>query len=111
TRMSTEAMAVAIGVVFGVAAGIPTSIVIATVGRRKTEPMETRMQPEPSWERRRELPPVIVVNPGGQHPAGANFNNGYNGYQVQWPLAPAFAAPAPRQVHYVGGESANGEEW
>ncbi len=111
TRMSTEAMAVAIGVVFGVAAGIPTSILIATVGRRRMEPVEGRMQVEPSWERRRELPPVIVVNPGGQHPANGNFSNGYNGYQVQWPLAPAFSAPAPREVHYIGSEPATGEEW
>ena len=111
TRMSTEAMAVAIGVVFGVAAGIPTSIEITTVGRQRTEPVESSLQPEPSWERRRDLPPVIVVNPGSPHPANGNFNNGYNGYQVQWPLAPAFSAPTPRQVHYVGGEPATGEEW
>jgi len=111
TRMSTEAMAVAIGVVFGVAAGIPTSLVIATVGRRRVEPVESRVQVEPPWERRREWPPVIVVNPGGQHPANGNFSNGYTGYPGQWPLAPAFSAPAPREVHYVGGEPATGEEW
>jgi hypothetical protein len=111
TRMSTEAMSVAIGVVFGVGAGIPTSLLIASSGQRRSTPVETRVQAEPAWERRRELPPVIVVNPGGQQPGSTNLNNGFNGYQVPWPLAPAFAAPAPRQVHFVGGEAASSEEW
>ena len=108
TRMSTEAMAVAIGVVFGVAAGIPTSLLIAAaIGRQGAEPITTSVQTEPYGDRRREWPPVIVVNPGGQHPSSTN----YGGYAAPWPLSPAFVTPTPRQVHYVGEEPASSDEW
>lgn len=106
-RMSAEAMAIAIGVVFGVAAGIPTSLLIAAVGRRRSEPTAVPTLTETPWDRRREWPPVIVVNPGGQHPS----TTPYGGYAASWPLSPAFVAPTPRQVHYVGSEPASGDEW
>ena len=56
-RMSSDAMAVIIGVVFGVAASIPTSLLIvaATRGRRQETP---RLSPDPR--------PTIYVMP--QHP-------------------------------------------
>ena len=56
-RMSTDAMAVVIGVIFGVAASIPTSLLIVAVTRRAQEEREVY--------RGQAQPPVIVVNPGG----------------------------------------------
>ena len=64
-RMSTEAMAVVIGVIFGVAASIPTSLLIVAVTRRFQE----RAVQEEQRYRERVQPPVIVINPGG---AGAS---------------------------------------
>jgi hypothetical protein len=60
-RMSTDAMAVAIGVVFGVAASIPTSLLIVAVSRRAQEREADQMRS--LREQQRVAPPVIVVNP------------------------------------------------
>ena len=55
-RMSTEAMAVVVGVACGVLASIPTSLLILAVSGRRGE-REVRQQ-------RRDYPPVVIVNPG-----------------------------------------------
>jgi hypothetical protein len=59
TRMSSDAVAVLVGVVAGVAASIPTALLLMAVTRRGQE--ERR---EPIEERYRAQPPVIVVTPG-----------------------------------------------
>ena len=59
-RMSSEAMAVVVGVVCGVLASIPMSLLILVVSRRMD-----RQHYEERYEPRREYPPVVVVNPGG----------------------------------------------
>lgn len=66
-RMSTDAMAVVIGVVFGVAASIPTSLLIALAARgsRRHDPPYRRDDYQPSPP----APQIYVVNPG-QMPAG-----------------------------------------
>ncbi len=66
-RMSTDAMAVMVGVVFGVAASIPTSLLIALAARgsRRTEPPYRRSDYQPSPP----APQIYVVNPG-QAPPG-----------------------------------------
>jgi len=61
-RLSTEAMAVVIGVIFGVMASIPTSLLIMAVVQRFQE----RARQEEGY-RERMQPPVIVVNPGGAY--------------------------------------------
>jgi hypothetical protein len=58
--MSSEAMAVVVGVVCGVLASIPMSLLILVVSRRMD-----RSHYEERYEPRREYPPVVVVNPGG----------------------------------------------
>ena len=62
-RMSTDAMAVVIGVVFGVAASIPSSLLIVAVTRR-TQDREID-QVRSLREQQRTAPPVIVVSPNG----------------------------------------------
>jgi hypothetical protein len=61
-RMSTDAMAVMVGVVFGVAASIPTSLLIALAARgsRRAEPPYRRNDYQPSPP----APQIYVVSPG-----------------------------------------------
>jgi hypothetical protein len=58
-RMSTDAMAVVIGVACGVMASIPTSLLILAVSGRRGE-REVPRQPN--------YPPVVIVNPGNNQP-------------------------------------------
>jgi len=58
-RMSTDAMAVVIGVACGVMASIPTSLLILAVSNRRGE-REVRQ--------RRDYPPVVIVSPGNNQP-------------------------------------------
>lgn len=66
-RMSSEAMAVVVGVVCGVLASIPMSVLLLLVVRRSTQhsPSPPPQQPQQHY------PPVVVVNPGGQQLPGA----------------------------------------
>ena len=84
-RMSTDAMAVVIGVACGVVASIPTSLLILAVSNRRGE-REVRQQ-------RRDYPPVVIVNPGSNQPRY---------------LQPPFQAPLShgqeRQFHVIGDE-------
>lgn len=58
-RLSSDAIAVLVGVIAGVAASIPTALLLMAVTRRR-EPR----RPEPYEEQQRMNPPVIVVAPG-----------------------------------------------
>jgi hypothetical protein len=61
-RLSTDAMALVVGVACGVLASIPTSLLIVwAVTRRTNQPVEQGLP--------RHYPPVVVVNPGYQQPA------------------------------------------
>lgn len=94
-QMSTEAMAVVVGVVCGVAAGIPTSVLLLVVLNRRE-----RQGYDDGQRRQREgnYPPVVVVQGGAQ---GSGLPPGPQaGY---WPMA----APGPamrRQFNVVGGD-------
>ncbi len=62
-RMSADAMAVIIGIVFGLAATIPTTLIlIYTIRQRDAQQLQTRQQMG-------QYPPVIVVN---STPTGAS---------------------------------------
>jgi len=58
-RMSTEAMAVVIGVVCGVLASVPASLLILAVSGRRNGQQEEWKQARPT------VPPVVVIQ-GGQ---------------------------------------------
>ncbi len=86
-RLSVDAMAVVVGVVCGVGASIPTSLLIALVmGRRGRREEQQRMG----------YPPVVIVNPGAQ---------GRYGQQGPYlpPPGPGWEN-APRQFRVVGEE-------
>jgi len=82
-RMSAEAMAVVVGIVCGVAASIPMSVLILILTHRLGRREETR---------RLDYPPVVVVNPGTQPQADR-----YLPY-----LPPSVEQPAPREFKVVG---------
>lgn len=95
-RMSTDAMAVMVGVVFGVAASIPTSLLVALAvrGNRRSEPPYQRDDYQPSPP----PPQIFVVNPG-QMPAGP-----YQGAQHALPNPPGnyYLAEPARRYKVVG---------
>ena len=97
-RMSSEAIAVLTGVIAGVAASIPTALLLMAVTRRREEEVEEADErewyPEP---RRRQPPPVIVVTPGQMPQTMANYQPSYASYPA--PLPP----PSPRREFRVMG--------
>ena len=94
-QMTAEAMAVVIGVVCGVAAGIPTSVLLLLAlsrrdAARARQEAAVRQAP-PSY------PPVVVIQGGAQQPQMPAMQAGY------WP-APTPAPLVSRQFHVVGGD-------
>jgi hypothetical protein len=85
-RLSVDAMAVVVGVVCGVGASIPTSLLLVLVMGRRGRREE---------QRRMGYPPVVVVNSGSQ---------GRYGPQGPYlPPGPGWES-APRQFRVVGEE-------
>ena len=77
-RMSAEAMAVVIGVVFGVLASIPMSVLILFITQR-----QRRQEEESRWSQGRNAPPVVVIQGGSM---------------LQRPEWPTVGLPAPLGV-------------
>ncbi len=98
-RMSTDAMAVVIGVAVGVAASVPTSLLLVALLRRQRvdEPSGWRAEAGPMYPQLQQ-PPVIVVNPGQWM--------GQNGTQPYVPLPPPQMAQegGMRQLRVVGDD-------
>jgi hypothetical protein len=93
-RMSAEAMAVVIGAVCGIAAGIPTSVLLLLVMSRRD-----RQQFEDSGQQARvgKPPPVVVIQGGAPQALPPGMNAGY------W-SAPVPGPAVQRQFHVVGGD-------
>jgi hypothetical protein len=95
-QLSAEAMAVVIGVLCGVAAGIPTSILLLVgITRRDQRRMEQMTRQAGYGDR--NGPPVVVIQGGSQQALPQGSQAGY------WP-APQPGATAQRDFHVVGGE-------
>ena len=93
-RMSTDAMAVMVGVVFGVAASIPTSLLIAlaTRGSRRADPPYRR----DDYPYSPPAPQIYVVSPG-QLPGQAGQQ------QIAAPQQ-QFSMPVPNRRWVVVGD-------
>ncbi len=105
-RMSTDAMAVVIGVVFGVAASIPTSLLVvaATRGRRE-EPRGRRAAP---FVQRAPQPQIYVVTPGAAPASQPWLNGGQAQQQLPGPPPGYFGSQQPVRRFKVVGED---ESW
>jgi len=91
TRLSNEALAVLAGAAVGVAAAIPTSLLIVTVVRRRDEG-RGRAMAAPSQQ---QTPPVIVVAPQGGHPGMGNWQD----------MPSSLMMPQQRRFTVVGADS------
>ena len=80
TRMSSDALAVLVGVIAGVAASIPTALLLMAVTRRREMPYRDRYEEA----QRSSSPPVIVVTPGSMPQQLPPYANAYP-YQSQMP--------------------------
>ena len=98
SRLPVDAVAVIVGVVCGVLASIPTSLLVLTVSNRR----ESR--PQAASASHQTYPPVVVVNaPPGAH-QGASMWGAMPA--ANWPsMAPA---AGPRQFRIIGQDSDNG---
>jgi hypothetical protein len=93
-EISTEAMAVMVGFVCGIAAGIPTSVLLLVALYRRDR---HRSDEEESQARQNAYPPVIVIQGGGQSGLPPGPHEGY------WPIS----NPGPsvsRQFQVLGGD-------
>jgi hypothetical protein len=101
-QMSAEAMAVVVGVVCGVAAAVPTSVLLLVVLTRSER---RRLHDQnPRQARAGQYPPVIVIQ-GGQPqalPSGP--------YADYWP-GPLPGPRAERSFQVVGGEELADDNW
>lgn len=93
-KMSAEAMAVVVGIVCGVAAAIPTSVLLLVVLTRRD-----RQQLDDVEARSRQYgsPPVVVIQGGAPQALPPGPQAGY------WP-APQPGPTVNREFHVVGGE-------
>ncbi len=101
-RLSSEAMAVMVGVVAGVVASIPTSLIVVWVATRSTAraPGAPDMRPEASVYRARPESPRIVVL---QQPLPANYPLAAPSYPVPYGSAAGAGYSGPRRYTVVGG--------
>jgi hypothetical protein len=95
-QMDTEAMAVVVGIVCGVAAGIPTSILLwVMISRREQHRVDDTVRRERQGQG--PYPPVVVIQGAGQSGLPSGPPAGY------WPSAPP-SAHMDRQFQIVGGD-------
>ena len=92
-RMNTEAMAVVVGVVCGVAAGIPMSLLLLLVLNRRSQATDEAAY-GPTGSRHGAYPPVVVIQGGSTAPNG--LMPPY--YSAPWPAQ----EPVQRRFHIVG---------
>jgi hypothetical protein len=81
--LSSDAMSMAVGVLFGVLAGVPTALLLLASERRRSAPDEPRRE---SWGRDR-----------GSQAGGYLPGSGYPPYPQQAPVIVLTGAPAPIQ--------------
>ncbi len=78
TRMSSDAIGVLVGVIAGVAASIPTALLLIVVTRRR----DTEPEPDYYEERRQPVPSIIVVTPGSAPQVVPQYPGAYTQQQL-----------------------------
>lgn len=99
-QLSADALGMAVGVLFGVMAGVPTALMVMASGRRRAE------EEEETTKRRRQQHPQSMQQPGypGGYGAGGYSAGGYGpgGYAPQPPVI-VLAGPGMGQPGYPQG--------
>ncbi len=100
-RLSDQAMAVVVGVIAGVAASIPTSLIVVWLTTRHLAVLHEARRREPEPER--EASPQVVILQPTPTAAPQAFHPGY-------PVLPAQTVATPsRQFTIIGGDDTLGE--
>ncbi len=117
-RLSSDAIGLALGVIFGVMAGLPAALLVVASSRRSREFDDDRRggregQPGYGYPQMPQ-PPVIVVTGMPQQMLGGN--GATNGYQVvdapgRLALPTLQSQPASRPYRMVGEKDEWVEEW
>ena len=105
-RLSTDALAMIVGVVLGLAALIPTLILTVLMLRRKDDQAEDHMRP-PMYHQ--PQPPVVVVSGGGYPQMMPQMQGAMNGAPAQ-AMIPAPPAQRQREFRMMGYESTDAIE-
>ncbi len=100
-RLSESAMAVVIGVMFGVAASIPTSIILILTLRHAQNPRSSS-QPQDSISV--PQPPTIIVAPPGTHPMMGARNSWQTSNMYLPPLYDDWEDRHERRRFHIVGE-------
>ena len=93
-RMSTDAMAVVVGVVCGVAAGIPMSVILMLALHRRDRQAQDLAYSQMSGRQTAASPPVVVIQ-GGTPSSNAQSPPYY-------PLHAPIDGPVRRQFRVIG---------
>ncbi|MBI3764222.1 MAG: hypothetical protein HY260_20470 [Chloroflexi bacterium] len=111
-RLSAEAMAVIVGVVAGVAASIPTSLIVVWIATRPSAGSRTAAEPPTRAEESRESKIVVVHQPAQPQPPAYPYGNPYPQPQPHYApsafggvTSPYVPLPAPRTFTVIGGET------
>ena len=110
--LSSDAIGMALGVAFGVLAGLPVALLTLAAGRRRTEygSESSGRRPDGGYPYYQPQPPIIVVTGGQQLPGGQN-SAGYLP-MGQEPAASAWPGQRADRVFTVVGEKEGFvEEW
>ncbi len=109
-RMSTDAMAVVIGVAVGVAASVPTSLLLIALLRKERQSFRQEPSPQMPYG---QYPPMLPQQPNFIVLDPAQFA-GMRNAQMQTPLPPPEYQPdgGMRRLRVVGSDDDwNGREW
>jgi hypothetical protein len=93
-RMSTDAMALVVGVICGVAAGIPMSVLLMLALRRRDREAQEAAYAQTSARHAATNPPVIVIQ--GGTPAAGNLPPPY------YPVHTTMNEPTHRRFRVIG---------
>jgi len=105
-NLSSDAMAIIVGIICGIGASIPTSLLLLFLTRRE----DAYEHPEP--RQNQQFPSVMIVTPPmGQFSQGNPYMNGMNSQGAYFP--PPAGAPGftPRQFHILGDGESNADDF
>src|SRR5689334_17335955 len=102
-RLSSEAMAVMVGVIAGVAASIPTSLIVVWFATRTTTPRAAPEAPRPAQQAEPRI--IVMQQPAQPMPTPAPYQN-----VAGYPPTVTYPALPPRRFTVIGGAEVSLDE-